>query len=258
MKRIIFIVVMFCVALQFGENIATAASDEVGTIVALRGTARISRGQTSLDAKVKNPIKLQDSITTGEGSRAKLLFIDDSVLTLADKSRLVIKDFVHSKENKGQSIFNLLDGKMRAVVGKTKFEVQTPTAVAAARGTVIFFEVGEMAGHTFTRIVCLEGTVDVRGVGITGNILLTPGMTITIVQGEPLPTPTTLSPQELDKLKQGTTTSGNEISVPEPNIIVTDTGLLNIEIPPSGTPIQVQQQPPVTQPRSAIININVR
>ena len=44
-----------------------------------------------------------------------------------------------TRVKEGHRYFNLLEGKMRSVVGKTKLQIHTPTAVAAARGTVIFF-----------------------------------------------------------------------------------------------------------------------
>ena len=90
---------------------------------------------------VNSGIQPNDTVRTAAGSRVKMKFVDDSVLTLVDNSKLVIKEFLYSKEKGGKSIFNLLDGKMHSIVGKTKFEVQTPTAIAAARGTVIFFQV---------------------------------------------------------------------------------------------------------------------
>ena len=119
------------------------AEQEIGKVVALRGSAAIERGGTRLTAAVNSGILPTDVIKTAGDGRVKMRFIDDSVLTVGENSRLAIKEFFYSKEKGGRSIFNLLDGKMHSVVGKTKFEVQTPTAIAAARGTVIYFEVGE-------------------------------------------------------------------------------------------------------------------
>ena len=75
-----------------------------------------------------------------KASRTKMRFIDDSILTLGENSRVSIKEYIYSKDKGGKSIFNLLDGKMRSVVGKTRFEIHTPTAVAAARGTIILLQ----------------------------------------------------------------------------------------------------------------------
>lgn len=167
------------------------ASEDIGAIVALRGSAVIQREAKSLEAKLRDGIRLMDTIETREKTRAKMLFVDDSVLTLGENSKAVIKEFVYAKDKKGRSIFNLIDGKMRSVVGKAGFEVHTPTAVAAARGTVIDFVTGMLAGVYFTTIECLEGEVDIRSTdpSISGKVVLTPGMTITVTSSQPLPSP---------------------------------------------------------------------
>jgi hypothetical protein len=118
------------------------AAQDVGRVVALRGKATIERGGASLDAGVNAAILESDVIRTASNCRVKMRFVDDTVLTLGENSRLAVKEFIYSKGTRGKSIFNLIDGKLHSVVGHTKFEVQTPTAVAAARGTVIYFEVG--------------------------------------------------------------------------------------------------------------------
>ena len=171
-----------------------AYAQDVGSMIAIRGKAIIERDNKAIEAKIKDRIELKDTIETKERSKAKMLFIDDSVLTLGEKSKVVIKEFVYSK-GRGSSIFNLLDGKMRSIVGKTGFQVETPTAVAAARGTVILFHVGVMDGRKFTTIICLEGEVDITSPipGITGMIILTPGLMATVFEHEPLPTPTPAS-----------------------------------------------------------------
>jgi FecR protein len=118
------------------------AEEPIGKVVAIRGKAIIERENVRLTARVNTGIRANDIIRTAEDCRVKLLFTDESVLTVGEKSRLLVKEYIYSKEKGGRSIYNLLEGKLHSVVGRTKFEVQTPTAVAAARGTVIYFEVG--------------------------------------------------------------------------------------------------------------------
>lgn len=168
---------------------AAAAEESAGTVVAVRGKALIDRDKKELEAKVKDSLVMRDIVSTLEASKAKLLFRDDSVLTMGEKSRLVVREFIHEKDKKGRSIFNLLDGKMRAVVGKTEFEVHTPTVVAAARGTIILFETGLLDGQLFTTVIALEGLVDIMSIDpkILGSITLTPGTMVTVLQNTPLP-----------------------------------------------------------------------
>ena len=158
-------------------------AEPVASVVSLRGKATVERGGKALDLQTKLGIELQDTVATTEGARTKLLFIDDSVLTLAEKSRMSIDSFVSSRADRGSSLFNLLDGKMRAVVGKTRFEVKTPTVVAAARGTVILFDVSSQNGTSFTRVTCLEGIVDVRSLTAAPGakpVMLSPGQSLVV------------------------------------------------------------------------------
>lgn len=163
-------------------------AEPIGKIVALRGTAVVERAGKEIEGKVKLDIEARDTVKTSSNSKVKLLFVDGSILTLGEKTELIVKEFIDGKGERGKSIFNLLDGKMRSVVGHTQFEVETPSAVAAARGTVIYFDVSALYSRPVTTIVCLEGTVDVTSLlaDVPGSVVLTAGNMVTIKTGEPI------------------------------------------------------------------------
>lgn len=235
--------------------VGAASAEPIASVVAVRGKATVERSGKKLDAQPKTGIELQDTVATAEGGRVKLLFIDDSVLTLAEKSRMSVDTFVHSRSDRGKSMFNLLDGKMRAVVGKTKFEVKTPTVVAAARGTVILFDTGMLNGQPFTRITCLEGVVDVRLLTAapgTPPVLLSPGQSMIVMSGQPMPAPTQLTPAEIEKLKQDTASSGGEIKLPD--VATGGTIIGNVEIKPIQPPV-IDKQQPIKQPTRVDIGV---
>lgn len=241
-------VLMFLLSLLFGLTGNAFAKDEVGTIVAIRGKVFIERNDRTVDANVKDILFNSDTVLTEEASRAKLLFIDDSVLTLGENSRAVIKEVIYSKHKMGRSVFNFLEGKMRAVVGKTHFEVHTPTAVAAARGTVLFFETGITEdGHRFTTILCAEGLATITSTNpmIEGSISLTEGMMVTFIEGEMiLPTPTLAPIEDIERFRNSTD-SDREVSIPGPvdvyvgpeGVSIEPTGMLPTVSPP------IEQQP---------------
>jgi ferric-dicitrate binding protein FerR (iron transport regulator) len=240
-----------------------ARAEAVASVVAVRGGASVERAGKTLVAHPKLGIELQDTIATAAAGRVKLLFIDDSVLTLAEKTRMSVDTFIHSRSDRGKSLFNLLDGKMRAVVGKTKFEVKTPTVVAAARGTVILFEVGSLNGTPYTRITCLEGIVDVRSLtdtaGTAATTMLSPGQSILVTAGQPMPAPIQLSPAEINDLKRDTSTSGSEIYIPEVvprEVIIHNAGATTAIRPVPIVPSFDRQQPqPKPQPTKVDIGV---
>ena len=127
--------------LAFMVSSAPAAEGEsaVGMITALKGNAIIQRGSEMLSASVKDSIMLDDTITALAFSRIKIHFNDDSVVTLYSNSKMNIKEYLDGEEGqRGKSIIKLIDGKLKSLVGKHEFEVHTPSAVAAARGTYFF------------------------------------------------------------------------------------------------------------------------
>jgi len=224
------------------------AKDDVGSVVAVRGKAVIERDRKTFDAKVKDRILLGDTVSTHEASRAKMLFADDSVLTLGEKSTVVIKEFLYGKDKGNKSLFNLIDGKMRSVVGRSGFEVRTPTAAAAARGTIFISEAGVLAGKKFTRLFCLEGLVEAWKVDLleAEHVTLKAWQMITAVEGEPLTVPIEFSKEEKERLLKDTDVTDREISIPGPMSIDLSWGGLsfgrwrhNIDFP------QLINQPPV-------------
>jgi hypothetical protein len=193
MKKTIIFLISFIIFIFPSLRIleAHAASGDIGSVVALRGNAAIDRDANVFAAKLKEGIQLKDTVETKERSRVKMLFIDDSVLTVGEKTRMAITEFVYRKDKSGNSIFNLIDGKMRSVVGRPGFEVRTPTLVASARGTVFDCEVGHTGEKAYTTCTSYEGIVDIRSIDptIKGRVMLRPGMTITVVSGQSLPAP---------------------------------------------------------------------
>lgn len=131
-----------------------AAEQQVGSIRELKGSASILRSKDKLEASKNESVFRSDTLRTAGKSRAKLLFIDDSLVMVGENTSFVISE--HFRDNKNVSVFNLVDGVMNVIVGKSGFEVRTPTAVTAARGTSYLVWVdGSKTGLAVT-----EGRVD--------------------------------------------------------------------------------------------------
>lgn len=175
---------------------AIVCADEVGTIVATKGTIIIQRDNKSIFAQLQDSVMTNDIIETKEESRVKILFSDDSILTLSENSRVSIKEYLYSEESKkGKSIINLIDGKLRSLVGNTEYEVHTPTMIAAARGTYFISWTELREGIPSSGTAVLEGLVDVFNIdpAIIGVVTLQPGTMSRTAQNRqpspPVPTP---------------------------------------------------------------------
>lgn len=164
---------------------AAAEIERAGNIVSLRGKAVIERGEDSRFARVRDALAEQDTVLTRERSRVKMLFKNDSVLTLGARGKLVVRKYLYDPGAKrAESLYELADGKLRAVVGAGSFKVQTPTAYAAARGTVfvIWFDA---AGNT-TGIAVIEGGLEIRNIKHSADrmVILVAGQMSTITGNE--------------------------------------------------------------------------
>ncbi|MBK8650123.1 MAG: FecR domain-containing protein [Elusimicrobia bacterium] len=88
-------------------------------------------------------------------------------------------------ENGKDTQFKVLVGRIRAFVQKlrpaNKFEVRTPVAVAAVRGTTFDMDVSE---DTSSRLSVLEGAVNYRDLaGLAKEIEVLKGQTVLIPRG---------------------------------------------------------------------------
>jgi len=172
---------------------AAAAAEKAGDVVSVRGKAQIERQGGRSDARIRDALQESDSVVTKDKARLKMLFRDDSVLTLGANSRLNIRKYLYSPENKrAESIYELADGRLRSVAGGPGFKVTTPTAFAAARGTV--FSVSYDAETGTTEISVLEGAVEVRNINdaIPGSQVVVAGQSTTVAGNKPPTTPVRL------------------------------------------------------------------
>ncbi len=167
---------------------ATAA-EKAGDVVYIRGNALVERQAKKIKAVLKAPLQETDNVLTRERARMKILFRDDSILTLGQNSKLVIKQYLYNPASKrAQSIYELADGRLKAVVGGPGFRVTTPTAFAAARGTV--FVIWYDSATNTTGLAVLEGSVEFGNVNpnIPGTQTITAGQ-MSLLSGDNPPGP---------------------------------------------------------------------
>jgi len=201
-RRVRFSAFIFAVCIlpaAFGET-AAAAPKEVGNIRDLRGAAYILREKQKNEAQKNEPVFKSDTVSTVGKSRVKILFIDDSVVMVGENSSFVVSEYL--REGKNISVFNLVDGVMNVIVGKSKFEVRTPTAVTAARGTsyLVWVE-GSKTGLAVT-----EGRVDFSEINAAPDkkLLVPAGRTSYIEIGKPMVVATRTNPDLIKRFYEET------------------------------------------------------
>ncbi len=168
---------LFVVLLLLFAGSGVAAAQEVGQVVAAEGTAEIVRGAVASPAQAGAAIAKGDELRTGRPGRIRVMFQDQSVVTVSDDSRLTVDEQVFDPDrSKAQSNLGLLKGKVSSIVSAyynwsgSKYEVKTPTAVAGVRGTefaVVYddsVETTQVLG--FSGEVRVHSLADLEGPGV--------------------------------------------------------------------------------------------
>ncbi|HTR61343.1 MAG TPA: FecR family protein [Candidatus Binataceae bacterium] len=172
-----------------------------GSITALVGTASIERAGKALDAAVAMPVQVADRIAVNASSKLTITLNDGSVLEVGASSTLVIDEQLLGPGGaRASTRVSLFAGILRSVArhgsggSLPNFEVHTPNAIMAARGTVFDTQYtggARRAGYgdatQFTDERTLNGTVGARNAA-GGDEVSVPAGYETTIAGASTPT----------------------------------------------------------------------
>ncbi len=200
MRRIfsfILVATMAMTAPVFAETQAPMASPMVGAIsnpAAAPADARTRaqkiwvediigiveiKGKDASDFKAiikKTSVSTGDTIRTTEGA-CVLVLQNNARVTIAPNTTLVVNEATMNSGNRTRTTLLQLDaGKLKARVDKfstaSRFEVRTPTAVAAVRGTLFYLSAGTQIDQLFSELYVDDGTVFFENIFSHYNFLL--------------------------------------------------------------------------------------
>jgi len=200
---------------------ASANAETVGKVTALSGKADYSRqGKASQNLSPGDLIEKHDIIRTKRHSRLEITFHDGSKITLAQRTRMIVEDYVTGEQ--ANALFSITRGKIRAFVTdafskrKESFKTRSRTAIAGVQGTDY-----EMHSSAYgTQVFVHKGLVSFQSLepGITLIQLLRAGESALIRPASP-PVVTNLAS---GKLSPTTQTTNKSKTSNEKNIISTD------------------------------------
>lgn len=158
----------------------TVAHAKIGSITEFSGSAVIKRGKETVAAAKGTAIEQNDKIETKNG-KLKIVFNDDTQVSVTEHSSLVIDDFVYDpKSGNGKLGLKAASGTVRYVSGALakdpkQVKINTPTAAIAVRGTDFVMSVNETGGSMIILmptcdwetsavkgLVCGSGAIDVE------------------------------------------------------------------------------------------------
>lgn len=221
--------VLFLAILMAYCTYAVGEQTSAGYISATRGEVYAINPQGVIrDLKIKDPVALDDIIVTETKGRVKIVFQDNTIVTLGEKSRIRLDDYSWSKNDKqGKFKITINEGLFRIIGGKiTKsnpaaFVAKTPAASIGIRGSSY---AGSVAGQKLS-VFLVSG----KGIDVTNNkgsvALLQPGLGTTVANAETAPAaPRHFNASEIFSIESGSAmendlTSGGSTIGPNARII---------------------------------------
>ena len=176
------------------------AQERAGVVTTLEGKVTVSRASLPAPAplKFKDDIFVQDRISTGPNSVARILLSGRAVVTVREHSVVTIT------EVPGVSTVDVAAGRAAVAVAREKMrpgdlvEVKTPNAVAGIRGTVIVAEVFDANRSTIT---VLKGVIDVTRLDGGRATIVNALQRVTVADQAPVSAPQKISLDDANRLR---------------------------------------------------------
>ena len=159
-------------ALLLALLLAAPAWANIGSVTESTGIAVIKRGKESIAVSKGTVIETNDKVETKNG-RVKIVFKDDTAVTVTESSALVIDDFVYDpKSGAGRLGLKAAAGTVRYVSGAIakdpkQVKINTPTAAIAVRGTDFVMAVSETGSSMIMLMPTCETEQNVNLKGLT-------------------------------------------------------------------------------------------
>ena len=186
------------------------AQATVGEVTSITGIAKLVRGASELDLAPSMPVEVRDRLSTAPAAKLTVTFHDGSKLFLSESSSYTIDQYEIPTTARRQAEIELWAGHLRAIVnlgagGVPDFEVHTPNAITAVRGTE--FETAFIEGRPcpedhsclrYTTVGVFHGVVAVANISNPAQaVLVTEGYETTVACEAPATSPAPLGMEEM-------------------------------------------------------------
>jgi hypothetical protein len=211
MQRPTRLIAIVAVIFTLTYRCATAfAQSTVGQVTSITGIAKLVRGGSQLDLAPSMPVEARDRLSTAADAKLTVTFRDGSKLILSESSSYTIDQYEIATTARRQAEIELWAGHLRAIVnvgagGVPDFEVHTPNAISAVRGTE--FETAFIEGRPcpedrsclrYTTVGVFHGVVAVANISNPAQaILVNEGYETTVACEAPATSPAPLGMEEM-------------------------------------------------------------
>ena len=169
---------------QYAQAGQGVGGEPIGQVETVQGGAQVQRADGTVQDLVEGMKVFQnDVVSTADGGKLSVTFLDGTIFTLAANSRMVLDELVYSPEGDDNSAtFSLIEGGFVFVAGQVaktgEMEVSTPSATMGIRGTTVSAFIGTVDGVLALTVTLLEdfdgsGTGVVQLFDLSGNLITT-------------------------------------------------------------------------------------
>jgi hypothetical protein len=165
---------------------ATPAVANIGNISELKGKSDVVRQAKPIATAPRLPIRSMDTVRTGAG-RVKIVFVDQSTVSVTEQSKLVIDSFVYdANPKKSKMALKFASGTVRFATGKgmpkNNINLRTPSATIAVRGTDFTSTVDDFGKSLIILLPEEDGTVgEITVSNAAGTVILNRAFQATMV-----------------------------------------------------------------------------
>jgi hypothetical protein len=189
---------------------AAFAKDIVGEVTGITGVAKLERGGNEVGIAPSMPIEIHDKLRTMAEAQLTVTFHDGSKLVLYESSSYTIDQYTMISTTRTDALIRLWAGHLRAIVnlalgGDPNFQVHTPNAVSAVRGTE--FKIAYIADRPcpedrscmrYTTVGVFHGVVAVANISNPAQaVQVTEGYETTVACEAPATAPAPLGVEEM-------------------------------------------------------------
>ena len=168
--KFIFIALVFSLSLfakdfTFDQETGKAVPNHLGEIKLLRGKVFKKHQGKTTEVKTGTRFNKDDTVFTEQRSFAKILLVDDTVLSVGPNSELNFSEFKYVDKTNRQMTFDFIKGQLRAlVVNKAKegdLKFKTKAALMGVRGTELLINHQTLNALEISEFALLTGSAEV-------------------------------------------------------------------------------------------------
>jgi hypothetical protein len=181
----------------------------IGNIKEIKGDVKVLRNHKTIKAYVNMPVENKDTIYAYDNSKAKIVFKDNTIITIGKNSVFKVEDYVYGKKPKAKfsflkGAFVSVDGKIAKIAPK-RFQLKTKNASIGIRGTIVFGDISNKKDI----IGCTQGLISVSKNG--HEVLVKPGEMVKVFENKITP-PIRIPASYLNKLVKKLSLNKKEIN----------------------------------------------